>query len=147
MTEELTVWVEIVRDFEDIKEPEIRRVQRNLGPARSGETPLGALHSEALKRLWALATRYDGLSKQAVIDSEHKAETEAEANEFHIRAARFVALEDITRSLFWTQAKDDIGAWDSAGTVGVRADWMLVSSAGPRAQIAEILGKLIQPPE
>jgi hypothetical protein len=148
VTELLTVWAEIARDFEEINDKDIRRAQRNLGKMLPEEKPLGALHSEAVKKLWALSQRYEGAAKQAALDGSHKAETDEQTREYQERAQRLAALEEIVRDLFWTQAKDDAGGWDrTSGAIGLRADWMLVISPDRRPTIQTILGGLLHPPE
>lgn len=143
MTELLTVWSEISEAFDRVTEPDIRRVQRTLQPVRPNENPLGVLHNEALKKLWALAHRFDALSKQAVLDAQHKAETDDEASALRQQAARFSELEEIARDLFWCQAKDDIGSWEHSGVIGIREGWMLVCGPAPTKSIEAILGGII----
>lgn len=145
MTELLTVWSEISEAFDQVTEADIRRVQRGLHPVRTNENPLGVLHNEALKKLWALAHRFDALSKQAVLDAEHKAETDDQAKELRQQALRYDALEEVARDLFWAQAKDDLGVWDHsrAGSIGIREDWMLVCGPPPTKGIEAILGGII----
>jgi hypothetical protein len=144
---ELTVWADFVHHFEQINDRDILRVQRNLNKMRPDEKPLGVLHSEALKNLWVLADRYEGLAQQAVIDSEHKAETDEQAKELKQHGVRYAALEEIARSLFWAQAKEDIGAWGGSGCIGVREDWMMVSAPHKGSTLHALLAGIIRPPE
>ena len=148
MTELLTVMTEIDRDFELIAEPAISRVQRELPKMQSGEKPLGAIHNEALKKLWTLAAYYDVASQQAELDAKHKADTEEQAAELRQKGLRFEALEEIARDLFWVQVKDDIGpaAWD-ANVLGVRANWMLARGEDRKSAILQLLGGIARPPE
>jgi hypothetical protein len=148
VTELLTVWAEIAHDFGEINDQDIRRAQWNLGKMLPEEKPLGALHSEALKKLWALAQRYEGAAKQAALDSAHKAETEEEKRDWQERAQRLASLEEVVRDLFWTQAKDDAGGWGrTSGAIGLRADWMLVLAPDRPPTFQAILGGLMRPPE
>lgn len=142
MTELLTVWEEITEAFNQIEGPAVRRVQGKLGAMKDDERPLGVIHNESLKRLWALADVFEGRSSQAVVDKEHKAETDDEKEAFQCAAVRYSALEDFVRNLFWCQAKDDIGAWGHTGRIGLRADWMLVCapSADPLKGVLGLLG-------
>lgn len=145
MTELLTVWEEISEAFHKVDETAIRRVQRNLGKVKDGERPLGVLHNENLKKLWALADEFDSMSKQALIDAMHKAETDEQANSLQGQANRWDALEDVVRELFWCQAKDDIGAWGLEGTIGIRADWMLVHAPGRGKALMQALAGIVKP--
>lgn len=146
MTELLTAWTEINRAFEEIGEPDIRRAQRQFVKMQPTETALGAIHNEALKRLWALAQRYDGEGKQAAIDAKHKAETEEQSKELLNRARRLAALEEIVRDLFWCQAKDDIGGWGREdGAIGLRENWMLTFAPERSSPLAALLGGIIRP--
>jgi hypothetical protein len=149
MTE--TVISEIQTDLARIGEKDIRRVERNFGAIRADETPLGTIHDADLKRMYALSKLYDHESDQALLDSAAKADSMEEAAELQRKAFRLQALERIARSLFWAGARDAIGlsAWDRSITVGLRDDWMLVSSPAKAAgdHIVEILGGIVRPQE
>lgn len=142
MIEILTVIAELRSGFETVNDSDIRRVQRGLQKMQATEKPLGTIHNEALKKMWALANNYDVASKQAVLDSQ-KADSEEQAVELRNQACRYAALEELARDVFWVQAKDDIGAaaWQHPGAVGVREDWMLVAGAEVSG-LAGILGAL-----
>ena len=146
MIELLTAMEEIERDFATVGESDVRRVQRNLDKILSQEKPLGALHSDAVKRLWALAERYEVAGKQAALDAAHKTDTEEQREALMRSAMRLCALERLVRDLFWIQSQDDIGdaAWGlSNGAVGVRADWMLVYVPSPPQSFSDFLGKIL----
>lgn len=146
MTELLTAWAEIKQAFDQIGETDIRRALRQLGKMQPTETALGALHNEGLKKLWALAQRYEGEAKQCAIDSAHKAETEQESKELLNRARRLASLEEVVRDLFWVQAKDDIGEWGRTdGAIGLRENWMLVFTPERNHPLAALLGGIIRP--
>ena len=132
-------------DFARLGEPDIRRAQRSLSKIQPGEKALGVIHNEALKKMWVLASHYEGVAKRAAIDVEHKAETEEESQELKQCLCRFTALEDIARNLFWSQAKDDIGAWGRSGSIALREDWMLVSFTTESPSLAAILGSIVRP--
>ena len=146
MTEQLTAWAEISRDFDQIGEPDIRRANRQLGRLQPTETALGALHNPGLKKLWALAERYEGEAKQCAIDSAHKAETDEQSKELLNRARRLASLEEVVRDLFWVQAKDDIGEWGRTdGAIGLRENWMLVFTPERNHPLAALLSGIIRP--
>ena len=148
MIDQLAVWAEIGRVFGEIGEPEVRRAQRQLGKVQPGEVALGVLHSEDLKKLWALAERFEGEAKQCAIDSIHKAETEEQAQESLERSHRLAALEEAVRDLFWLQAKDDAREWGRAdGFMGLRENWMLIFTPMRHSPLAAILKHLTRPPE
>lgn len=147
MTKLLTVLEEINRTFEEINDRDIRRVQRGLNKTAPSEKPLGVIHNEALKRLWALADRYRGEIMQAMLDA-HRADTDEQAQELRERALRCVGIEEVVRDLFWAQAKDDIGAWSGTGSTGIREDWMLVRMEAKQSpSLAAILGEIHPQPE
>lgn len=128
----LTVLGEIHEDWAVITDADIRRVQRRLEKIQPNEKPLGTLHDEALKKMWALAERYEGLSQVLLNDANFTADTEEQTAELLQKSKRYSSLGEIVRNAFWCQAQDDIGAaaWQPGQDIGLRADWMLVSVQG-----------------
>ena len=140
-----TVISEIEDNLKVIGEVDIRRVQRVLEKPEPDEKPLGTLHNETLKKLWALANHYRAKAHQAELDVSASADSEEEAEDLKIKSMRFTALEEAVRQLFWIQAQDDIGIWQSR-SIGLRADWLLVSVPDrPEEVIGKLLGGIIRP--
>lgn len=149
MTETLAVLAEIHADLEKITEKDIQRVQLRLTQVQPNEKPLGTLHDETLKKLWALSERYHGLTHRYENEIKFDADTKEQALELEKQVQRAASLREIVKNLFWAQAKDDIGGgtWTADG-IGLRADWMVVGTAG--SPIQSMLGAIVQrlrPPE
>jgi hypothetical protein len=144
MNEFLAVLVEIEKALTRITESDIQRIQRDFAKINPKERALGTLHSEGLKRLWALAVSYEAQAAQAVLDAQYRATSEEHKEELVQLACRLKALEGVIRELFWFQANDDIGGWNNSASVGIREDWMLVALPERQHPLATLLGGIVR---
>lgn len=126
----LPILEEMARAWEAITEEDIERANLHLAPLIEGETKLGVLHSQEVRRTWASAEQMAIRCKEAQMYVVSRAQGEDEVKFYKEQAMRFDTLEDCFRQLFWAQAKDDIGgpAWVDGMTIGVRTGWMFVKS-------------------
>lgn len=140
----LDLLTEIDAELQAVTPEDIRRAQRQLDQRARGETPLGTLHNRDAIGLHTLSHMYVGralLKSHEAHFQTHDEEQEKLALE---EVARFKAMAELARELFWLQAKTDIGgsAWTS-GSIGVRADWIIVSCQDATANpLARLLGGL-----
>lgn len=139
----LPILEELAREWAAITIEDIERAGLHLTPISPTDTKLGVLHSEEVRRTWALKNKMRSRYVEARLYAENKAMGEEEVKLYLEQAHRFDVLEDCLGELFWAQAKDDIGgkAWESK-SVGVRSGWMFVSSKGqsPLGGFLEIMG-------
>ena len=146
MTE--TVMSEIEAALMRVGESDVRRVQRVLPAVQPDDKPLGTIHDEELKRMYALAHLYDHDSDQALLDSTAKADSLEEAAELHQKAHRSQGLAKICQLLFWTGARDAIGlgTWPS-GNITLRENWMLVAAPKRENPFEMLIAEIARPKE
>lgn len=133
---ELSVIEELQQEYDAVNDADVRRAERNLGPPGENEKPLGMIHSEAIRKLWATGLKIQKRSLTALIEAMFGADDDEGTREITREAARLECLASLARDICWASAKVDIGgeAWTSPN-IGMRAGWMLVAaqSKPPRA--------------
>lgn len=143
---ELPIVAELGGGWVVVTDADVKRVGDMLPEMESGEEPLGVIHSEEARKLWAMADLFDRLSTEAFLASKFHSTTKEQATEWTEAAKRHEAFEEITRALFWTVARSDIGgkAWGST-TLIVRSGWMVVATS-KRQSLASIMARMGVPP-
>ncbi len=129
----LPILEEMARAWEAITPEDVDRCSRQISPLDKEDTKLGVLHSQELRRTWALVHQMRMRTQEAKLHAQSKAESEEEVQFYIEQAERFDAMVDCLKELFFTQARDDIGgkAWEAS--VAIRTGWMLVATKGQQS--------------
>lgn len=106
----------------------------------TGDTVIGVVDAVTTRALYALSALLDAEEKT----EEAKAETAIEEHwEHEYRQLAQIAelFSDLSRHLFWVQAKTDLGYYDT-NNIAIRKGWVVVKTgdkSGPAARLAKLL--------
>lgn len=120
---------ELAQAWRAITDDDLLRTETQLADIREGDTKIATVQSQEARRLLALANLFLLKNRQAQLAAQGCAHNKEESALYLEQGQRFSSLEDCARTLWWAQAKDDVGkdAWIDG--VGIRKNWMLVKSA------------------
>jgi hypothetical protein len=146
MLSTLTAIKEIETVLESVTDVDVERAARSFGKVDRGETPIGVAHDMASRRMWAAAFVFERRQVEAAAKAKFEATTDEETASMTAEAMRNDSLADLARQIFWTTVKTDVGGWDKpeGGSIGLRADWMLVYVSRPAAGLLRALGLIPQ---
>ena len=123
---ELSAFTELSTAFEAVTDLDIENAERGLDPPVKGESPIGVIHDAQIRRMYVTSRVFAHRAGSCMLESEFRAPSADAKTKIDGEVARLTALAELARDFFWTCAKTEMGAWDSA-TVGIRKGWMFVS--------------------
>lgn len=147
---DLPIMAEFDEALARITDEDVIRIGNRLADSEVGDAPLGAIHSEEARKLWALALHFEKAAVMQAVKGKFDAGTKEELEQLAETGAQYASMEECTRNLFWLIVKTDIGgkAWRS-NQISVRSGWMLVATGAKRPSLKKMLGALglPMPPE
>ncbi len=143
---DVTVLNDLIAKLKEITPEQIegisRKLNKEVGEVRAGETVIGTIELETTRALYALARMLH--AQEGMEDAKADAAMDETSEADHrSRAAVYDMFEDIARQLFWVQAKMDLG-FQVKESVGIRADWTLVKTADQEMPDGLNLGALLR---
>lgn len=143
----LTIIERLLADIASVSEDDMKRGERHITPVDANEKPLGVIHNEAARKLWALSYRIQLEAGDRAYRSKLAA-TDDEAKALALEGMALVEYAALARKVFWAQIKEDVGTGsayalgEDENGIGIRSGWMVVSTkANPAdALVKKILG-------
>ncbi len=142
---DVTVLNDLIEKLKEITPEQIegisRKLNKEVGEVKPGETVIGVIELETTRALYALGRLLR--AQEGMEDAKANAAMDETSEADHrSRAAVFDMFEDVARQLFWVQAKIDLGFHEKE-SVGVRANWTLVKTKegdSPTAALSALFG-------
>jgi hypothetical protein len=124
---ELTVLIHLQDRLSGITDKQIDAMARKLkepGAKHSSRQVIGVIESRSTRALYTLY-RMLGVEISMEKANAEGAIDEIDEREHTEKAALLDMLADVTRELFWSSAKIDLGFYEET-SVGVRSEWRLI---------------------
>lgn len=138
----LDILEELEMELAQVSDDQVAFRATKFDKVEKGETVVGTVTNEALKKLWCLMAILGARGVKGKADIE-TATSESEEKDKLSAAARDMCLAKIAKFLFWAQLRREFDIF-AADNIGVRSNWQVITSKDKdQHPLAGLLGGLL----